>query len=189
MASVPPPQDQWYVVQVLSGQEMKVKENIKRRIDAEEMADLVFGVLVPTERVSEVKGGRKMETNRKFFPGYVIVNMHLLDEKNRLVDRTWYFIRETPGVINFAGAKDHPVPMPRHEVESMLAQIKEREDSVKPAIQFEPGDAVTVSDGPFEGQAGVVAEINEDKGELMVSVNIFGRETLVPLEYWQVERG
>ncbi|MCB1093250.1 MAG: transcription termination/antitermination protein NusG, partial [Verrucomicrobiae bacterium] len=100
MASVPAPQDQWYVVQVLSGQEMKVKDNIRRRIDAEEMSDYVFSVLVPTERVSEVKGGRKMETNRKFFPGYIIVNMHLLDDRNKLVDRTWYFIRETPGVIN-----------------------------------------------------------------------------------------
>lgn len=189
MPAVPSPTEQWYVVQVLSGQEMKVRDNIRRRIEAEEMSDFVFDVLVPTERVSEVKSGRKIETNRKFFPGYVIINMHLLDEKNRLVDKTWYFVRETPGVINFAGAKDHPVPMPRHEVDSMLLQIKEREDSVKPAIQFEPGDSVTVSDGPFEGQAGVVAEINVDKGELMVSVNIFGRETLVPLEYWQVERG
>ena len=189
MPTIPEPRDQWYVVQVLSGQEMKVRDSIERRIESEEMADFVFEVLVPTERVSEVKGGRKMETNRKFFPGYVIVNMHLLDENNKLVDQTWYFIRETQGVINFAGAKDHPVPMPRHEVESMLLQIKEREDSVKPAIQFEAGDSVTVADGPFEGQNGVVAEINEEKGELMVSVNIFGRETLVPLEYWQVERG
>lgn len=189
MSSLPAPKDQWFVVQVLSGQEMKVRDNIRRRIDAEEMADHVYEVLVPTERVSEVRGGRKMETNRKFFPGYVIVNMHLLDEKNRLVDKTWYFIRETPGVINFAGGRTHPTPLPPHEVESMLLQIKEREDQVKPAIQFEPGDPVTVADGPFEGQAGVVAEINEAKGEIMVSVNIFGRETLVPLEYWQVERG
>ena len=189
MASVPSPKDQWYVVHVLSGQEMKVRESIRRRIDAEEMGDHVFEVLVPTERVSEVKGGRKTETNRKFFPGYIIINMHLLDDENQLVDKTWYFIRETPGVINFAGAKAHPVPMPRDEVESMLAQIKEREDSVIPAVLFETGDTVTVADGPFEGQNGIVAEINEEKGEIMVSVNIFGRETLVPLEYWQVERG
>lgn len=189
MPKVPSPKDQWYVVHVLSGQEMKVRDSINRRIKSEEMGDFVFEVLVPTERVSEVKGGRKTESNRKFFPGYIIINMHLLDEKNRLVDQTWYFIRETPGVINFAGTKDHPIPMPEHEVESMLAQIKEREASVKPAILFETGDSVTVADGPFEGQTGIVAEINEDKGELMVSVNIFGRETLVPLEYWQVERG
>jgi len=189
MPTIPPPNEQWYVVHVLSGQELKVKENLLRRIDSEEMGDVVYEVLVPQERVSEVKGGQKRETNRKFYPGYIIINMHLLDESNQLVDRTWYFIQETDGVINFAGTKDRPIPMPKHEVEGMLAQIKEREGSVKPAVEHEVGDSVTVTDGPFQGQAGVIAEIDEEKGELMVSVNIFGRETLVPLEYWQVERG
>lgn len=187
--AIPEARDQWYVVHVLSGQEMKVRDSINRRKDSEEMGDFIFDVLVPTERVSEVKAGKKTETNRKFFPGYIIINMHLLSESNKLVEKTWYFIRETPGVINFAGAKEHPIPMPRHEVESMLAQIKEREDSVVPAVLFETGDTVSVADGPFEGQTGIVAEINEAKGEIMVSVNIFGRETLVPLEYWQVESG
>ena len=92
-------------------------------------------------------------------------------------------------MINFAGTKDHPMPMPAHEVDGMLAQIKEREGSVKPAVAYEVGDTVIVSDGPFQGQTGITAEVNEEKGELMVSVNIFGRETLVPLEYWQVEVG
>lgn len=182
------PKDQWYVVHVLSGQEMKVRDNLRRRIQSEEMADYIFEVLVPTERVSEVKGGRKTETNRKFYPGYIIINMHLLDDNNRLVDRTWYFIRETPGVLNFAGAKDRPTPMPAREVENMLAQIRERGESVVPKIVFEVGDTVTVRDGVFEGQNGVVEEINPEKGELLVSVNIFGRSTPVPLEYWQVER-
>lgn len=189
MPRIPAPEDQWYVVHVLSGQEMKVKDNIMRRIQAEEMGDLVYEVLVPQERISEVKGGQKRETNRKFFPGYIIINMHLLDDSNRLIDRTWYFIQETDGVINFAGTKDRPVPMPESEVKGMLAQIKEREGSVKPAVEHEIGDTVTVADGPFQGQTGIIAEINDEKGELMVSVNIFGRETLVPLEYWQVERG
>lgn len=189
MPTIPPPEEQWYVVHVLSGQELKVKDNLMRRIEAEEMGDLVYEVLVPEERVSEVKAGQKRETNRKFYPGYIIINMHLLDDGNHLVDRTWYFIQETDGVINFAGTKDKPIPMPRHEVEGMLAQIKEREGSVKPAVEHEVGDTVTVADGPFQGQTGIIAEINEEKGELMVSVNIFGRETLVPLEYWQVEKG
>ena len=189
MPAIPPAKEQWFVVHVLSGQEKKVRDHIDRRMDAEEMGDHIFEVLVPTERVSEVRAGKKMETERKFFPGYVIVNMHLITPEDKLVDKTWYFIQETPGVINFAGGKNHPIPMPRHEVESMLAQIKEREDSIVPKIQFEVGDTVAVADGPFEGQNGVIAEINEAKGELMVSVNIFGRETLVPLEYWQVERG
>ncbi len=188
MARVPTPENQWYVVHVLSGQENKVRDSIARRKAAEEMGEYIFEVLVPTERVSEVKGGQKRETNRKFFPGYIIVNMNLLTENNKLVDQTWYFIQETPGVINIAGPKDHPVPMPEHEVQSMLAQIKEREGAIMPATMFEVGDAVTVADGPFEGQGGVIAEVNEEKGELMVAVNIFGRETQVPLEYWQVEK-
>lgn len=189
MATIPAPKDQWYVIHVLSGQELKVRDSIERRIAAEEMGDVIFEVLVPQERVSEVKAGKKREANRKFYPGYIIINMHLLHEDNTLVDRTWYFVQETDGVINFAGSKDRPMPMPRSEVEGMLNQIKEREGSIKPAVAFEAGDTVVVSDGPFEGQSGVVAEVNEEKGEVMVSVNIFGRETLVPLEYWQVEVG
>ncbi len=165
-----------------------MRDSLQRRMESEEMTDLVFEVLVPEERVSEVKAGTTRETKRKFYPGYIIINMHLLDDNNKLMDRTWYFIQETDGVINFAGTKDKPIPMPKHEVEGMLLQIKEREGSVKPAIEHEIGDSVSVSDGPFQGQNGVIAEINEEKGELMVSVNIFGRETLVPLEYWQVER-
>lgn len=189
MPTIPPPNDQWYVIHVLSGQELKVRASIERRIEAEELGDVVFEVLVPQETVSEVKSGQKREASRKFYPGYIIVNMHLLEPDNTLVDRTWYFIQETDGVINFAGTKTYPMPMPLHEVEGMLAQIKEREGSVMPAVAYEVGDSVVVSDGPFQGQNGVVAEVNEEKGEVMVSVNIFGRETLVPLEYWQVENG
>lgn len=188
MPTIPAPNDQWYVVHVLSGAEGKVRDHFNRRIQAEEMADYVFEILVPEERVSEVKAGKKRESNRKFFPGYVIINAHLLDENNKLVDKTWYFIQEQDGVINFAGSKNHPIPMPKHEVDSMLAQIKEREGEAKPAIEHEIGDTIAVADGPFQGQNGVIAEIDQEKGELMVSVNIFGRETLVPLEYWQVEK-
>ncbi len=189
MAQVPSPRDQWYVVHVLSGQEQKVRDNIQKRIETEEMGDYVFEVLVPTERVSEIKRGRKTETTRKFYPGYIIVNMHLIDENNDLVDKTWYFIRETNGVINFAGTKHNkPIPMKQAEVNSMLAQIKEREEHVTPKIAFEVGETVKVADGPFESQNGVVEEIDPDKGKLRVSVSIFGRATPVDLEYWQVER-
>ena len=152
--------DQWYVVHVLSGQENKVRENIVKRIKTEEMGDLVYDVLLPTERVSEIKKGKKTETTRKFFPGYLIVNMHLLDENNQLVGRTWYFIRNTPGVIGFAGTKDKPIPMRQSEVESMLAQMKEREEKVKPKVSFEVGETVKVADGPFQNQTGVVEEID-----------------------------
>lgn len=188
MPTIPAPEDQWYVVHVLSGSENKVKGHLLRRIQAEEMSDYVFEVLVPEERVAEVKGGNKREINRKFFPGYVIVNMHLLDEHNKLVDKTWYFIQEQDGVINFAGNKQHPIPMPRKEVENMLAQISEKGDKVAPSVEHEIGEVVVVADGPFEGQRGEIEEIDEEKGELTVSVDIFGRKQPVHLEYWQVER-
>src|SRR6266702_3927649 len=157
--------DQWYVVHVLSGQENKVRENILKRVKTEEMGELIYDVLVPTERGSEIKKGKKSETTRKFFPGYLIVNMHLLDENNQLVGRTWYFIRDTPGVIGFAGTK------------------------VKPKVSFEVGETVKVADGPFQNQNGIVEEIDPERGKLRVSVTIFGRATPVELEYWQVERG
>lgn len=188
MPTIPAPKDQWYVVHVLSGSENKVKRHLDRRLQAEEMSDYVFDVLVPSELVSEVKGGSKREINRKFFPGYVIVNMHLLDENNKLIDKTWYFIQEQDGVINFAGNKNHPIPMPQNEVESMLAQIQEKKGSIAPSVEHEIGDTVVVADGPFEGQSGVIEEIDTEKGELTVSVDIFGRKQPVPLEYWQVEK-
>jgi len=186
--AVPAGKDQWYVVHVLSGLEGKVHDNLVKRVKTEEMGDLVYEVLVPTERVSEIKRGKKTETTRKFFPGYLIVNMHLLDENNQLMDRTWYFIRETPGVIGFAGTKDRPIPMRDSEVQSMLSQVREREDKVKPKVSFEVGETVKVADGPFQNQSGVVEEIDPERGKLLVSVSIFGRSTPVELEYWQVER-
>ncbi|MDB6138728.1 MAG: nusG [Verrucomicrobiaceae bacterium] len=188
MGAIPAPRDQWFVIHVRSGMEMRVRDSMLRRIQSEEMSDVIFEVLLPMERVSEVKKGKKSESNRKFFPGYVIANMHLLDENNKLVDRAWYFVKETDGVLNFAGAKDHPIAMRPKEVESLLAQVREREDGAKPKIAFSPGDQVRVADGPFESQTGTVEEIDPERGVLRVSVNIFGRSTPVELEYWQVEK-
>src|SRR5215210_9484828 len=165
-----PGKDQWYAVHVLAGQESKVQENLIKRIKTEEMGDLVYEVLVPTERVSEIKRGKKTETTRKLLPGYVIVNMHLLDENNMPMDRTWYFIRETTGVIGFAGTKDKPIPMRKAEVDNMLAQMREREEKVKPKVSFEVGETVKVADGPFQNQNGIVEEIDPDRGKLRVSV-------------------
>lgn len=188
MPIIPAPNEQWYVIQVLSGHEGKVKRNMMYRIEKEELGDLIFEVLVPMERVSEVKKGKKMEMNRKFFPGYIIANMHLLDNDNRLIERAWYFIQETDGVIGFAGNREKPVPMRPKEVESMLAQIREREDSIAPKIAFAVGETVKVADGPFDGQIGTIQEINAERGELIVAVDIFGRSQPVPLEYWQIEK-
>jgi|SRR6476469_2550020 len=185
---------QWFVVQVLSGQENKVFENIRKRLITEEMGDFIYEVVLPTERVSEVKMGKKIETTRKFFPGYLIVNMWLLDDNKQLVDKTWYFIKDTPGVIGFAGTKERdgrppqPIPMRQSEVDALLAQVRGSEDSVKPKISYSVGEVVKVADGPFQSQNGVVEEIDLERGKLRVSVSIFGRDTLVDLEFWQVER-
>lgn len=183
-----PKKNQWFAVHVLAGLEQKVHDNIVKRIKTEEMSDYIYEVLIPTERVSEVKRGKKTETVRKLLPGYLIINMYLLDENNQLVDRTWYFIKETNGVIGFAGTKDRPIPMRESEVQTMLAQMAEREDKVKPKVSFEVGETVKVADGPFQNQSGVVEEIDPERGKLRVSVSIFGRSTPVELEYWQVER-
>ena len=187
MQTKPKQLKQWYVVHVLSGQEQKVRDRIQRQVESEEMGDVIYNVLVPQERVEENRKGKKIETKRKFFPGYIIVNMMLFDDEQNLVDKTWYFIKEMDGVIGFAGTKDKPIPMRQREVEGMLGQIKEREESVRPAITFETGDTVKVGDGPFEGQNGVIEEIDHETGKLLVSVTIFGRATPVELEAWQVE--
>ena len=186
--AIPAGKDQWYAVQVLSGQEQKVHDNLVKRIKTEEMGDLVYEILIPTERVSEVKRGKKIETTRKLMPGYLIVNAHLLDEDQQLIGRSWYFLRETNGVIGFAGAKDKPIPMHPSEVETLLSQAHGGEETVRPKISFEIGETVKVADGPFQNQNGIVEEIDPERGKLRVSVSIFGRATPVELEYWQVER-
>lgn len=189
MPRIPEPKDQWYVVHVLSGQEKRIVARIKRQIESEEMGDYIFEALMPTEIVSEVKRGMKKETERKFYPGYIIMNMNLLTQDNTLIDKTWYFIQEMDGIIGFAGTKNKPIPMRPREVEEMKQQILAQEEGARPKISFEIGDSVKVADGPFESQTGIVEEIDPEKGKLLVSVSIFGRNTPVELEYWQVEKG
>jgi len=186
--SIPEPKDQWYVVQVLSGQEQKVHDSLVKRIKTEEMGEKIFEVLVPTERVSEIKRGKKTETTRKLMPGYVFVNMGLFDDNAQLIGDTWYFIRDTPGVLGFAGTKDRPSPMRQSEVDTLLAQARGSDEKVRPKMSFEVGETVKVADGPFQNQSGIVEEVDPERGKLRVSVSIFGRATPVDLEYWQVER-
>lgn len=188
MGAIPQPRDQWYVMHVRAGLEMRVRDNMIRRIASEEMGDYIYEVIVPMERISEVKKGKRSESSRKVFPGYILANMWLLDEHNKPMTMTWHFVKETDGFLNFAGAKDHPIPLRAKEVETLLAQVHEREEGVKPKFQFSTGDTVRVADGPFESQTGIIEEIDPDKGLLRVSVNIFGRSTPVDLEYWQVEK-
>ena len=179
---------QWFVIHTLSGQEQKVKDNIDKRVKTEEMQDFIFQVLIPTEKVSEVKKGKRTTTVRKFFPGYLLVNMKLLDDKGRPMDKPWYFIRETPGIIGFIGG-ERPVQLRKDEVEGLLAQIQERGEKVKPKVNYEVGDQVKITEGPFLSCIGLIEEIDPDRGKLKVSVQIFGRNTPVEVEYSQVERG
>jgi len=178
---------QWFVLHTLSGQEQKVKDSIEKRLKVEEVSDLIKEVLIPMERIAEVKNRKKKETLRKFYPGYILVHMKLLDAKNQLIERAWYFIQDTPGLIGFIGGAK-PVPLKPDEVNSILAQIEERQDKATPKVAFEKGEAVKVTDGPFQNFTGVIDEIDPARGKLKISVSIFGRSTLVELEYWQVER-
>ena len=178
---------QWYVLHALTGQEGKVRDSILRRLKQEEMEDYVGDILIPTEKISEVKKGVKSTTTRKFFPGYVLVNLALYDDGNNLLEKAWYFIQDTPGAIGFIGG-ERPAPLRPKEVEALLNQVDEKKEKVKPKIIFEIGETVKITDGPFMNFSGVVEEIDPDRGKLKVSVAIFGRVAPVELEYWQVER-
>ena len=180
-------QKQWFVLHTLSGQEMKVRESIARRAQQEELGDLVGEVLIPTEKVSEVKQGKRTTTTRKFYPGYVLINVALYDEEKQLNDKTWYFTQQIPGIIGFVGG-DRPVPLRDDEVSAILNQIEEKKEKVKPKVEFEAGETVKITDGPFLNFNGVVEEVDPERGKLKVSVSIFGRSAPVELEYWQVER-
>ena len=179
---------QWFVIHTLSGQELKVKESIEKRIKTEEMGDLIKEVLVPMEKVAEVRSGKKTVTTRKLYPGYVFVDIVLLDDNKRIVEKPWYFVRDTPGIIGFVGG-DRPIPTPQAEIDTIKEQIAESEDTEKPKVNFEVGETVKITDGPFLSFAGVIEEIEPERGKLKVTVNIFGRNTPVELEYWQVEKG
>lgn len=178
---------QWFVLHTLSGQEGKVKESIERRAKMEEMEELVGEVLIPTEQVSEVKRGKRTTSTRKFFPGYVLINMALYDADRSIVDRTWYFTQDIPGIIGFVGG-EAPVPLRQEEVDTIFNQIEEKKDRPKPKVEFEIGETVKITDGPFLNFNGVIEEIDPERGRLKISVSIFGRSAPVELEYWQVER-
>jgi transcriptional antiterminator NusG len=178
---------QWFVIHTLSGQELKVKESIEKRIKTEEMGDYIKEVLVPMEKVAEVRGGKKTVSTRKLYPGYVFVDMVLLDENKRIVEKPWYFIRETPGIIGFVGG-ERPTPTSPEEMATIKEQISDSEDQERPKVNFEVGETIKINDGPFLNFSGAIEEIDPARGKLKVTVNIFGRNTPVELEYWQVEK-
>lgn len=171
----------WYVVHVYSGFERKIAQQIKEGAAQKGLADLVDDVLVPAEEVIEMRRGQKINAERKFFPGYVLVKMDLTDQ-------TWHLVKDTPKVTGFLGTKLRPSSITEAEAERILKQSAEGVERVRPAILFEIGEQVRVADGPFTSFNGTVEEVDEDKGRVKVSVSIFGRSTPVDLEYSQVEK-
>lgn len=181
----------WYVVHAYSGFEHQVQRALDSRIARAEMQDKFGQVLVPTEEVVEMRGGQKRKSERKFFPGYVLVQIETTDDAGipRIDDESWHLIKETPKVMGFiGGTAERPLPIQDHEADVILRRVQDGVDKPKPKVLFEPGEVVRVTDGPFNDFNGVVEEVNYEKSRLRVAVLIFGRSTPVELEFGQVEK-
>jgi transcription termination/antitermination protein NusG len=172
----------WYVVHAYSGYEKQVKRSLEDRIQRADMEDMFGEVLVPTEEVVEMKGGQKRRSDRKFFPGYVLVEMEMTDD-------TWHLVKDVPKVMGFiGGTAERPAPISQKEADAILNRLQEGADKPRPKVLFEPGEMVRVVDGPFNDFNGVVEDVDYDKNRLKVAVLIFGRSTPVELEFHQVEK-
>jgi transcriptional antiterminator NusG len=173
----------WYVVHAYSGFEGTVKRSLEERIARADMQDQFGDILVPTEEVVEMRGGQQRRSERKFFPGYVLVQMEMTDE-------TWHLVKDVPKVMGFIGGTgDRPAPISDREADAILQRVQEGAEKPRPKVLFEPGEVVRVIDGPFNDFNGVVEEVDYEKSRLKVSVLIFGRSTPVDLEFGQVEKG
>ena len=174
---------EWYVIHAYSGYEHKVREALIERIERFNMEDNFGEIMIPSEEVVELRGGQEKRIQRKFFPGYVLVNMELNDS-------TWHLVRETPRVMGFiGGSKEKPSPISDDEAKGIMQQLEHGAQETKPKITFEPGEMVRVIDGPFNDFSGVVEEVNYEKSKVRVAVLIFGRSTPVELEFKQIEKG
>jgi len=173
----------WYVVHAYSGFEKKVSRALQERIELSSLQDFFGEIMVPVEEVVEMRGGQKRRSERKFFPGYVLVEMELNDD-------TWHLVKETPRVMGFIGGKaEHPAPLTESEAKAILDRVAAGSDKATPKTIFEAGEIVRVIDGPFNDFNGVVEQVNYEKSKVQVAVTIFGRSTPVELDFGQVEKG
>ncbi|MEL7528581.1 MAG: transcription termination/antitermination protein NusG [Pseudomonadota bacterium] len=171
----------WYIVHAYSNFEKKVADSIREKAEQKGLTDLFEEILVPMEKVVEVRRGRKVDTERKFFPGYVLVKMDMTNE-------AFHLIKDTPKVTGFLGADQKPMPIPEKEALRIINQVQEGVDRPKPSVTFEVGEQVRVSDGPFASFSGLVEEVDDERARLKVAVSIFGRATPVELEFGQVDK-
>jgi transcriptional antiterminator NusG len=171
----------WYIVHTYSGFEERVRQNLRQRIEAMGMSESFGDIRIPTETLVEMKGGKRREIQRKFFPGYIIVEMEMSDE-------AWHLVKNTPKVTGFVGSGKEPTPLTAEEVEQILHRVTSTKEKPKPKHTFEKGEHVRITDGPFTNFTGVVEEINQDRSTLKVMVTIFGRSTPVELEFLQVQK-
>ena len=187
----------WYALRVQSSREEKIQENLQKRVKARGLEALFDRMIIPMETVQEIKGGKKRERQRKIIPGYLYLEVETAmetgedsEQRWRVNDEAYHLIRETPGVGDFVGDRNHPVPMSDDDVRKILKVAEPPAEGEEPAltIEFTKGDAVKIKDGPFDGFEGSIEEIDAEKGRVKVIVMIFGRATPVDLEYWQVER-
>jgi transcription termination/antitermination protein NusG len=172
---------QWYIVHTYSGFEERVKENLTQRVDALGMREKFGEIKIPTETLVEMKGGKKKEVQRKFFPGYILVEMEMSDD-------AWHLVKNTPKVTGFVGTGKKPTPLTQEEVDQILTQVVTTKEKPKPKHVYEHGEHVRIIDGPFTNFTGVVEEVNLDRNTLKVMVTIFGRSTPVELDFLQVNR-